>query len=103
MPDLLSKKEWEANALAWVKAIDENLDPFRKYVLDPALEGLLPKWLRGKCLDVGCGEGIVSRYLAKHDCEVRFVDPKPSLSKDRGMGPESETGESLWLENLIPV
>ena len=26
---------------------------------------------------------------------VRFVDPKPGLSKVRGMGPESEIGESL--------
>ncbi len=39
----------------------------------------------------------------KQDCEVRFVDPKPVLSKGRGMGPESEIGDSLWLENLIPV
>ncbi len=39
----------------------------------------------------------------KQDCEVRFVDPKPVLGKVRGMGPESEIGESLWLENLIPV
>jgi hypothetical protein len=34
---------------------------------------------------------------------VRFVDPKPGLNKVRGMGPESEIGDSLWLENLIPV
>ncbi len=79
MPDLSIKKEWEANALAWVKAIDKNLDPFRKYVLDPALELLLPKWLRGKCLDVGCGEGIVSRFLAKHECEPIGVDVEPTF------------------------
>ncbi len=39
----------------------------------------------------------------KQEYEVRFVDPKPNLSQVRGMGPESEKGESLWLENLIPV
>jgi hypothetical protein len=39
----------------------------------------------------------------KKDREVRFVDPKPILSQVRGMGPESEIGDSLWLENLIPV
>ena len=31
----------------------------------------------------------------KQDCEVRFVDPKPGLNKGRGMGPESEIGNSL--------
>jgi hypothetical protein len=31
----------------------------------------------------------------QQDGEVRFVDPKPGLSKGRGMGPESERGNSL--------
>ena len=31
----------------------------------------------------------------KQDCEVRFVDPNPGLSKDWGIGPESEIGNSL--------
>jgi hypothetical protein len=39
----------------------------------------------------------------KQDCEVRFVDPKPDLNQDRGMGLESEKGGNLWLEHLIPV
>jgi hypothetical protein len=45
----------------------------------------------------------VNWQAAKNYYQVRVVAPKPVPNKGRGMGPESETGESLWLENLIPV
>jgi REP element-mobilizing transposase RayT len=40
----------------------------------------------------------LGRYYVQYfnyQYEVRFVDPKPDLSKDRGMGPKLETGYSL--------
>jgi SAM-dependent methyltransferase len=65
---------WNQNVEAWVKLVDEGLDPFRTYVLDPFLNQLIAATFRGLCLDIGCGEGTTSRLLQRNGCDVVAVD-----------------------------
>ncbi len=69
-----NRNDWSQNVQSWVRLIDENLDPFRKYVLDPFLERVVGGRLRGLCLDVGCGEGTTSRLLQRKGCDMIAVD-----------------------------
>jgi SAM-dependent methyltransferase len=69
-----NSSNWNQNVESWVKLIDEQLDPFRKHVLDPFLNRLIEGSFKGLCLDIGCGEGTTSRRLERNGCEVVAVD-----------------------------
>jgi SAM-dependent methyltransferase len=73
------EKEWDKNAGFWIKIIREKLDPYRIVITNKAV--LLP--LKGrknlKILDAGCGEGYLSRILAKKGHRVVGIDSCPQL------------------------
>jgi ubiquinone/menaquinone biosynthesis C-methylase UbiE len=73
------KKEWNKNAAFWIKIIREKLDPYRLVVTNKAiLESLKGK--KGlRILDAGCGEGYLSRILAKKGHRVIGIDATPKL------------------------
>ncbi|MGB7925493.1 MAG: class I SAM-dependent methyltransferase [Pyrinomonadaceae bacterium] len=69
-----NSNDWSKNVESWIKLVDEGLDPFRKYVLDPFLNQLIAANFKGLCLDIGCGEGTTSRLLQRNGCDVVAVD-----------------------------
>lgn len=56
-------------------------DWFNKYVLYPAILGLLRKVSGKRILDAGCGTGCLSRLLAKHRAVVTGMDISEGLLK----------------------
>lgn len=59
----------------WIDIIRNHRDAFRTYVSDPALFARLTTLKpRSKVLDLGCGEGYVSRKLASNGYEVVGID-----------------------------
>lgn len=74
----IKKKGWEKNASYWIKIIREGLDPFRLVVTNKAILELIPK-RRLKILDAGCGEGYLSRILAKKGHRVWGIDISDKL------------------------
>lgn len=80
---------WQANADNWIQTIDNQEIESRKLVTNQAIVeavvGLQPKMV----LDLGCGEGWLTRTLTGHRMEVLGVDAIPALienAQSKGIG-----------------
>lgn len=69
-------------AAYWTAMIRDEINPFRKYVTDPALFERLDKWPGPlSILELGCGEGYIVRRLAQRGHEVTGFDLSLPLLK----------------------
>ena len=72
-------RSWEANAAAWIEAVDEGRIPSRVLATNAAiLESVLSLHPR-RALDLGCGEGWLSRALTDAGVEAVGVDGSVAL------------------------
>ena len=69
---------WDRNATAWRQHFAAN-DPNRKYVIDPALLSIVGDVSEKRILDAGCGEGYLSRTLARGGARVTGVDASAGM------------------------
>src|SRR6266702_5618814 len=65
---------WDANASFWVQIIREHRDKYRNELTDPAMLKAIGEPAGLAVLDAGCGEGYLSRILAKKGATVTGVD-----------------------------
>ena len=86
----MASLETQTMAKYWVDAIRNNKDLIRKYVTNPALfERLASLGGSLKVLDSGCGEGYVSRELARKGHKVVGIDASQYIikeAKEAGIG-----------------
>jgi 2-polyprenyl-3-methyl-5-hydroxy-6-metoxy-1,4-benzoquinol methylase len=68
------EKEWQKNANFWIKIIQEKLDPYRLKITNQAVLKFFKKGQKKKILDAGCGNGYLSRILAKRGFQVYAID-----------------------------
>ena len=70
---------WDANASFWVQIIRERRDKYRNELTDPAMLQAIgdPEGL--DVLDAGCGEGYLSRILARQGATVTGIDFSANL------------------------
>jgi 2-polyprenyl-3-methyl-5-hydroxy-6-metoxy-1,4-benzoquinol methylase len=70
---------WDANASFWIQIIREHRDKYRNDLTDPAMLKAIgpPEGLT--VLDAGCGEGYLSRILARNGATVTGVDSSTRL------------------------
>lgn len=67
-------------AAYWTAMIRDEINPFRKYVTDPALFSRLNAWEKPMpVLELGCGEGYIVRRLAAQGHRVVGLDLSPAL------------------------
>ncbi|MFZ0545632.1 MAG: class I SAM-dependent methyltransferase [Candidatus Promineifilaceae bacterium] len=65
----------EEMAAYWTAMIRDEINPFRKYVTDPALFDRLDNWPGPiSILELGCGEGYIVRRLASQGHDVTGFD-----------------------------
>ncbi|MEG4497073.1 class I SAM-dependent methyltransferase [Microcoleus sp. F10-C6] len=73
-PEQQIQQSWEANADAWIQAIDQNKIESRRAATDEAILQAVLRYKPRRVLDVGCGEGWLTRALANRGFEVVGVD-----------------------------
>lgn len=70
---------WEANAPFWIQIIREHRDRYRAELTDPAIMEAIGSASHRAILDAGCGEGYLSRALAKAGAIVTGIDMSAPL------------------------
>lgn len=82
-------RSWEGNASPWVRAVRDGSIESRRLVTDAAVLAVIHALPIRKVLDVGCGEGWLSRRLAAEGLEVMGVDAIPALVESASAGDTS--------------
>src|SRR6267154_1348233 len=70
---------WDANASFWVQIIREHRDRYRNELTDPAMLHAIGEPAGLEILDAGCGEGYLSRILAKKGANATGIDSSTKL------------------------
>lgn len=70
---------WDINASFWVQIIREHRDKYRNELTDPTIMKAIGEPSGLTVLDAGCGEGYLSRILAKNGAKVTAVDSSAKL------------------------
>ena len=70
---------WDTNASFWVQIIREHRDKYRNDLTDPAMLKAIGQPDGLTVLDAGCGEGYLSRILARNGAIVTGVDSSAKL------------------------
>ncbi|WP_165972384.1 class I SAM-dependent methyltransferase [Paenibacillus piri] len=86
---------WDQNAEKSLSAFEEEGDFARRYLLNPAIFDILGHVGNKRILDAGCGNGYLSRLLARRGARVTGVEPASAFHK---YASERETNEQLGIE-----
>ena len=70
---------WQQNARPWTRAVREERIASRKLVTNEAIVDAVLSKAPATALDIGCGEGWLSRALSEEGIEVLGVDAIPDL------------------------
>lgn len=73
------RESWIANASAWTDAVREQRIESRRLVTDAAIVAAVLDQKPKTVLDLGCGEGWLSRELASHGIDVTGIDASEPL------------------------
>lgn len=67
-------KSWEVNAASWIRTIDDGELESRTLVTNAAIVATILKYKPGKVLDIGCGEGWLTRALQAKSIAAHGID-----------------------------
>ena len=84
---------WEQNAESWTTVVREHAIASRREGTDAAIVAACERAGLGRVLDVGCGEGWLSRALAARGADVLGIDGSEALinnARAAGGGPRYE-------------
>jgi len=70
---------WQANANNWIEIIDNNGIESRKLITNKAIVDAVSKNHPASVLDIGCGEGWLSKELQLKGMDITGVDVIPEL------------------------
>lgn len=82
-------ESWQANADNWIQTIDNQEIESRKLVTNQAIVDAILKLQPLTVLDLGCGEGWLTRRLTEHGMDVTGTDGTLALiqnAKRKGLG-----------------
>lgn len=74
-----SNNAWEIQAEPWDKRMGDAGNDFHQQLIRPSVESLLSIQPGENVLDVGCGNGVFSRHLARLKARVTAIDVSPAM------------------------
>ncbi len=80
---------WQSNAHNWIESIDQNQIESRKLVTNQAIIEAVLKYKPTKVLDLGCGEGWLTRTLTEKGIHTIGIDGTAALidnAREKGEG-----------------
>lgn len=90
---------WIDNAAAWTEAVQSGAIASRRLGTDAAILRAVARLPLGRVLDVGCGEGWLSRALAQQGHHVVGIDASaPLIAAARRLSQDSETASTVQFE-----
>lgn len=72
-------KSWEVNSKNWIESIDNKKIKSRDLATNQAIIGIIKKYNPKNILDLGCGEGWLTRELMKNHFQIIGVDGTKEL------------------------
>jgi ubiquinone/menaquinone biosynthesis C-methylase UbiE len=91
---------WESQAGNWTEFVrTTGRDSWHENVNVPALLGLLPE-PGARTLDLGCGEGRLSRFLRSRGYRVAGVDASPSMVR---LAASHDAAAPAVLADAVPL
>jgi len=75
-------RSWKANAENWISVIDKNEIESRTLVTNAAIFEIIVKYNPKKVIDIGCGEGWLTRRLIASGIATHGIDAIESLIKN---------------------
>ena len=88
-----TQAQWEGKAAFWDERMGEGND-FARALIGPAIERLLGPVAGRTLLDVGCGNGVISRRLARLGAEVVACDFSPTFL-ERARARSADAGDRI--------
>lgn len=70
---------WHANAENWIATINNNEIESRNLITNEAIVDIIIKYRPATILDIGCGEGWLTRKLQAHGINANGIDAIPAL------------------------
>ena len=74
-----TRKIWNKNAEAWDSRMGERGNDFHNELILPAFDRLLSIRRGEEILDIGCGNGVACRHLAKKGAQMTGIDASADL------------------------
>jgi 2-polyprenyl-3-methyl-5-hydroxy-6-metoxy-1,4-benzoquinol methylase len=100
-----SAHSYNSNAEFWVQIIREGRDRYRTGLTNPAVLNAIGDAHGLAILDAGCGEGYMSRTLAKHGAKVTGIDSSAELiraAKAHKLSAELSTSFEIGTVEALP-
>lgn len=104
IPEKKVARAWNKLADSWSKRYTERGDINRQYVIDPTLLRLMSPVKTRSILDAGCGNGYLSRQLARKGAKVvgvdisrRFIELAKQKEKENPLGIKYYVGSICHL------
>ncbi|WP_444885810.1 class I SAM-dependent methyltransferase [Microbulbifer sp. PSTR4-B] len=96
-------RSWHNNAGEWVKVVDRGAIPSRRLITDQAIFEAVLAHNPSSVLDIGCGEGWLSRRLAAEGMDVWGIDGVDELINEaKRRGQERQQFRTVCYEELDP-
>jgi ubiquinone/menaquinone biosynthesis C-methylase UbiE len=98
-----SRRRWDAYAPKWAERFGEYGDRNREAVITPALLKMIGDVSGMQVLDAGCGEGYLSRLLAKIGAKVSAFDYADEMVRIAIERTDASLGIDYWVDNAETI
>ena len=92
-----SNQEWDRQADIWDRRMGDEGNDFHTELVKPSVDSLLDAKPGEAILDVGCGNGVYSRHLARLGAKVTAIDVSKAMIEKARQRTGGQEGEITYM------